>query len=160
MNNQRKSSYNKLIANTIVETIKNGNKIMVCGNGGSAAETQHFVAEMVGKFKHYRRALPFISLTTDTSILTSIGNDFGFKYVFSRQIEALGNEGDILLVLSTSGTSQNCMEAIQVAHKMGIHVIELKRTGTTTSEIQENQLQMIHQICEEVEKAFITPDFI
>ena len=146
---------NKRIAKEIVNAFKNGRKLLICGNGGSAAQSQHLAAELVGRYQHEREALPAISLTTDTSILTAIANDFGFKHIFSRQIQALGNPEDILLILSTSGKSENCLEAMNTAKKMGMKVFELERDGQGTPYIQEMQLVDIHEICKRVEREFI-----
>src|SRR3990167_7729384 len=100
----------------IIDCFERGNKILICGNGGSAAEAQHFSSELVGHFEIKRKALPAIALTTDSSTLTAIGNDDGYENVFSRQVEALGNKGDILFILSTSGKSQNCLKAEVIAY--------------------------------------------
>ncbi|MGC8731555.1 MAG: D-sedoheptulose 7-phosphate isomerase [Halothiobacillaceae bacterium] len=100
-------------------------KLLLCGNGGSAADAQHIAAELVGRFAHTRRGLPAIALTTDSSALTSIGNDFGFDHVFARQVEALAREGDILIGISTSGNSRNVIEAVKVARKLGVTTIGL-----------------------------------
>ena len=145
----------RAIANKIITAFRRGGKLLICGNGGSAAESQHMAAELIGKYLHNRQALPAIALTTDTSILTSIGNDFGFDIVFSRQIEALGNEGDVLLTLSTSGKSMNVILAQKEAEARGMLVIDLPRIGLKTPEIQENQLKLIHKICEYVEREFV-----
>lgn len=109
----------------MIETLRTGGKLLLCGNGGSAADAQHIAAELVGRFAHRRRGLPAIALTTDTSALTSIGNDFGFDHVFSRQVEALAREGDILIGLSTSGNSRNVIEAVKVAREMGVTTVGL-----------------------------------
>lgn len=143
------------IADTIVRAFDKGNKLLICGNGGSAAQAQHMAAELVGKFKHKRKALPAIALTTDSSILTSVSNDLSFGLVFSRQIEALGKKGDVLLTLSTSGESSNILIALAAAQDRGMVVIDLDREGNDTPEIQENHLKMIHKICELVEEAYI-----
>ena len=142
------------IAQQIIDCFKRGNKLIVCGNGGHATQSQHFVAELVGKFEKYRQALPAMALTTDASIMTGIGNDWSFDYVFARQIEALGKKGDILITLSTSGRSPNLMLAQYTAKEMGLDVIEFPRKGKTTAKIQEWQLKMIHDVCRIVEKAF------
>lgn len=152
----------------ILETLKNGNKILICGNGGSAADSQHFAAEIVGRFKLERRGLPAIALTTDTSILTAIGNDYGFEKIFERQVEALGEEGDVLIGISTSGNSENVIRAVNKAKEMGIYTIGLLGKGggklkdivdlalivpsNDTARIQECHLTIYHVICEEVEK--------
>ena len=108
-----------------VKTLKNNGKILICGNGGSAADAQHIAAELSGRFKKERIALAGIALTTDTSALTAIGNDYGYKYIFSRQLEAIGKRGDILIAISTSGNSENVLNAIKSAKKIGIKIITL-----------------------------------
>jgi phosphoheptose isomerase len=112
-------------AKLIITALRSGKKLLICGNGGSAADAQHIAAELVNRFKVNRRALPTIALTTDSSVLTSIGNDLEFKYIFSRQVEALAKKGDVLLVLSTSGDSVNIFEAATSAKKMGVSVIAI-----------------------------------
>jgi D-sedoheptulose 7-phosphate isomerase len=109
----------------VIDTLQKGNKILICGNGGSASDAQHIVAELVGRYKSTRRGLPAIALNTDTSALTAIANDFGYKMVFSRQIEALANSGDLLIVISTSGNSANIIEALGVAREMGCSTLGL-----------------------------------
>ncbi len=127
--------------NLIIETLKEGGKILICGNGGSAADAQHFAAEMVGKYKiENRKGIKAIALTTDTSALTAISNDTGFENVFSRQVSALGEEGDILIVISTSGKSENINRACKTASDMGLKIIYL--TGA------ENP--PVHEICDVV----------
>ena len=145
----------KKIANVIIKAFKSGNKLLICGNGGSAAESQHMAAELIGRYLHERRALPAIALTTDTSILTAVSNDYSFEYVFRRQIEALGSPGDVLLTISTSGRSRNLINASIEAKARKMIVLDLPRKGDTTPAIQENQLKMIHKICEIIEKEFI-----
>jgi D-sedoheptulose 7-phosphate isomerase len=105
--------------------LKAGNKILCCGNGGSAADCQHFAAELVGRFERERPGLPAISLTVDTSALTAIANDYAFDTVFSKQVQALGVKGDMLLALSTSGNSKNCLEAMKAAQARGMSVVAL-----------------------------------
>lgn len=112
-------------ARELTATIESGNKILICGNGGSAADAQHFAAELVGRFEKERASYPAIALTTDSSALTAIGNDYGFDRVFSRQIEGLGRKGDTLIVISTSGNSPNIHEAVQKAASMGMQTIGL-----------------------------------
>lgn len=144
-------------AETIIKAIKEKHCVFVCGNGGSAAQSQHFCAELVGKYKYNRRALPAISLF-DLASLTAIANDFSFSEVFSRQLEALGKEGDILITLSTSGKSKNILEAIKVAKKARMKTISFptnQELGFDTPRTQEIHLEMIHKICELVEKEFI-----
>ena len=157
-------------ASAIAMSLKKGGKLLVCGNGGSAADSQHFAAELVGSYKKERKALPAIALTTDTSTLTSIGNDYGFERVFARQVEALGKKGDVLAALSTSGTSPNILAAIEAAKKQGMHVIGM--TGQSggkmkalcdlcicipspsTPRIQEAHITLIHAICEMIDSEF------
>jgi D-inositol-3-phosphate glycosyltransferase len=148
--------------------LQNGNKILVCGNGGSAAESQHFAAELVGRFEvPYRKALPVISLTADTSILTAWSNDFGYDDVFARQVEALGQKGDVLLCLSTSGTSKNIINALQKGNEIGLECINmLGRDGgaaagygainlivpsQSSARIQEVHLHLVHLLCTLIE---------
>ena len=107
------------------DCLRSGHKILACGNGGSAADAQHLVAELVGRFKAERRALPAIALSADTAILTALGNDYGYERVFARQVEALGARGDVLIAISTSGNSANVVQAAQAAHKLGCTVVVL-----------------------------------
>jgi D-sedoheptulose 7-phosphate isomerase len=113
------------VANRMAETLKRGGKILFCGNGGSAADSQHLAAEFVNRFQRDRRALAAVALTTDTSVLTSIGNDLGFDQVFSRQVEALARPGDLLIAISTSGNSPNVLRAVDAARMLGISTIGL-----------------------------------
>ena len=156
----------------MIEALENGKKIIIAGNGGSAADAQHLAAEFVGRFRTDRKPLSAIALTTDTSILTAISNDYCFSEVFSRQMEAIGNEGDVFLAISTGGESSNILQAINVAFKKKIKVIGL--TGgnhnsqlcnisldlciTTpsldTARIQEAHLFIEHLIIDLVEKNF------
>ena len=154
----------KSAANLCVDALNSGNKILICGNGGSAADSQHIAAELSGRFKNERRALAAVALTTDTSALTAIGNDYGFDYIFSRQVEAIGKRGDILIAISTSGNSKNVINAIKVARKIGIKVItltgkgggEMKSLGdinivipsNDTPRIQEMHIMVGHMICQ------------
>jgi D-sedoheptulose 7-phosphate isomerase len=157
------------MSSLITTALANGNKLLVMGNGGSAADSQHFVAEIVGRFKMERRALPAVALSTDTSILTAIGNDYGFESIFSRQVEALAASGDIVVGLSTSGNSPNVLKALNLAHDLGCRTIGLlgKDGGsikpvcdlalvvptTDTPRIQEGHITIIHIVCDLVEKA-------
>jgi D-sedoheptulose 7-phosphate isomerase len=156
--------------NALTKCLKAGGKILLCGNGGSAADSQHIAAEFIGRFQKERRALPAIALTTDTSALTALGNDYGFDVVFSRQVEALGNKGDVLIGISTSGNSRNVLEAIKAAKARGLVTITL--TGNDggqlaplsdikliapskiTARVQESHITMAHTICELVEEQF------
>lgn len=144
--------------------LEKGRKILICGNGGSAADSQHMAAEFVGRFVKERQSLPALALTVDTSLLTAVGNDYGFDYVFSRQVEGLGQEGDVLIAISTSGNSANVVKAVKTAKEKGIYVIAL--TGENggilakesdlclavpsqvTARIQEMHIMIIHMICE------------
>lgn len=151
------------IAKQIIRAFRGGKKLLIVGNGGSAAQAQHMAAEFVCKFTHKRKPLPAIALTTDTSILTSISNDFDFTEVFKRQVEALGKKGDVLIALSTSGKSKNVLKAIKQARKQGLTVIDLPRQDDflscidkpCTAHIQEFQLHLIHDVCRQVEEAFV-----
>ena len=152
-----------------VEALENGNKIFFMGNGGSAAESQHLAAELVGMFLKSRKALPAIALTTDTSILTAIGNDFGYEQVFSRQIEALANEGDVAIYFSTSGSSKNVVHAMETAFDMKLINIaftgenprdmehfahhSIKIPSSRTPQIQEGHLILGHILCEYIEQS-------
>lgn len=155
-------------AREIARAFKNGNKVLICGNGGSAADSQHFAAEFVNVFSRElnRKALSAIALTTDTSILTSIANDFEFENIFSRQIEAHGKSGDVLIVLTTSGSSKNCLSAVLMAKSLGITSISFTKKGAdislltdisinvpsqNTQHIQECHMLAYHVITEIVE---------
>lgn len=148
----------------------NGDKILVAGNGGSAADASHFATEMVVKYKQVRKGYPAIALNTDGSILTAQGNDFGFESLFSRQVEALGKAGDVFIGITTSGTSKNIFTAMQKAQEMGLKTIGLLGSGGTihtlcdiairipsdhVPRIQEIHTMIIHIISEELEKKFI-----
>jgi len=154
----------------ITDSLKKNNKIIIFGNGGSAADSQHIAAEFIGRFQKERKALAAIALTTDTSILTALGNDYNFDIVFARQIEGLGQKGDVAIGLSTSGNSANVIKAVEKAKAMGIKTISLtgckggKLAPLTdiklivpsdiTARIQESHICMFHAICELVEKNF------
>ncbi|MDR3348924.1 MAG: D-sedoheptulose 7-phosphate isomerase [Acidaminococcales bacterium] len=143
--------------------LKKGNKLLFCGNGGSAADCQHLAAEFVGRFRKERKGLPAVALTTDTSILTAVGNDYGFERIFSRQVEALGVEGDVLFAFSTSGDSPNVLLAAEAARKKGLRVValtggnggKLKAAGeiclnvpaSATARVQEGHMLIGHIIC-------------
>ena len=161
------------IANECLNRLQTGNKLLFAGNGGSAADCQHMAGEYVSRFLIERNGLPAIALTTDTSILTAIGNDYGYEMVFSRQIEALGRKGDLLFVYSTSGNSQNILKAVEIAKKMGISVVGMtglnkgkldtmcdfifKTPSMRTPQVQEGHLIAGHAICALVEKQFFQP---
>ncbi len=152
----------------IAERVKGGNKVLLCGNGGSAADCQHIAAELVGRFNMERRALPAIALTTDTSILTAVANDYSFDRIFERQVEALGQEGDVLIGISTSGNSENVLKAVEKAKEMGILTVGfLGRDGGklagavdhafivksfSTPRIQEVHITLGHVLCDFIEK--------
>lgn len=152
----------------LVETFARGGKLLVMGNGGSAADAQHFVAEIVGRFKMERRGLPAIALSTDTSILTAIGNDYGFDMVFRRQVEALAVAGDLVVGISTSGNSPNVQQALVLAREKGCRTIGLlgKDGGSIknvcdlalivptndTPRVQEGHITIIHIVCDLLEK--------
>ena len=155
-----------------VNALKSGGKLMFVGNGGSAAEAQHFSAEMVGRFLQERKPLPSIALTTDTSAVTAIGNDYGYEHVFSRQVQALGRKGDVLIAMSTSGRSKNIVMAMQAARSAGISTIgltgihprdmveladvSLKVPSSHTPQIQEGHLVLGHLLCGMVEKQLLS----
>jgi D-sedoheptulose 7-phosphate isomerase len=158
------------IAEAFIKALKAGNKILLFGNGGSAADSQHIAAELVSRFRRERKALPAIALTTDTSILTAIGNDYSFDNVFSRQIEALGEPGDVAIGISTSGNSPNVIKAMQTAQQMEMITIGLtgesggalkncvdfcfQAPSQNTPHIQEVHLTVAHAICDIVENEF------
>lgn len=122
-------------ARLIGQAVKGGGKLLICGNGGSAADSQHMAAEMVGRMLQERRPLPAIALTTDTSNLTAIGNDYGYDQVFVRQVQALGRAGDVLVAISTSGNSRNVLSAVEAARQQGVKVISL--TGGSGGKLHE-----------------------
>jgi D-sedoheptulose 7-phosphate isomerase len=113
------------VSDLLVDALKQGNKVLLAGNGGSAADAQHIAAELVGRFAFDRPALPALALSVNSSCVTAIGNDYGFDQVFSRQIEALGRSGDVMIGISTSGNSLNVLRAVEVAKKMGLHTVVL-----------------------------------
>ena len=156
------------IIDTIVHCFQQGNKLLICGNGGSAADAQHVAGEFVNRFRYDHAALPAIALTTDSSILTCIGNDSDFSLIFSRQVEALGKSGDILVGISTSGGSQNVLNALDAAHARGLTTIAftgekgrekmgsrsdlcLVVPSSDTPRIQESHIFLWHFICGRVE---------
>lgn len=157
--------------------LSNGNKILACGNGGSAADCQHFAAELVGRFERERFPLPAIALTTDTSIMTAVGNDYSFRDIFSKQVQAFGQAGDILLAISTSGNSANVLAAVEAALEREMRVVALtgKDGGalaklltdadvhinvphSRTARIQEVHLVAIHCICDGIDVALFGGD--
>jgi D-sedoheptulose 7-phosphate isomerase len=158
------------VADIIVYALRNGNKLILCGNGGSAADAQHIAAELTGRYKTERMSLPGIALTTDTSALTAIGNDYGYEYVFSRQLEGIGKSGDVLIGISTSGNSENIIKAFESAKRMGIKTVGLTgRDGgkmndvadyniiipsDDTPRIQEMHILIGHTICQIIDNSF------
>lgn len=131
-------------AEVIALAFANSKKVLICGNGGSAADSQHFAAEFVNAFSRDldRRALPAIALSTDTSILTSIANDFQFDNVFSRQVEAYGQSGDVLIALTTSGSSRNCLNAIKTGHSRGLKTISFTKEGSQISRLAQISIEV------------------
>jgi D-sedoheptulose 7-phosphate isomerase len=160
----------EIAANLCIDTLKNGGKILIFGNGGSAADAQHIAAELVGRYKVERKGLPAIALTTDTSALTSISNDYGYARVFDRQVEALANKGDVAIGISTGGSSGNVISALKLAKEMGCKTIGLSgRDGgemndvcnvnlivpaEDTPRIQEMHIVIGHTICHLIDHAF------
>lgn len=156
------------VATLIIQAYKNGKKVLIAGNGGSAADAQHIAAELVSKFYNDRPALNAIALTTNTSILTAVGNDYSHEYIFARQIQAYGNENDIYIAISTSGNSKNIIKSIEEAKKQGLKIIGLTGANTCimdeicdsvikipsdkTPIIQESHIMVGHIICGIVEK--------
>jgi len=157
------------IADLVIDTLLHGGRLFFCGNGGSAADAQHLAAEYVVRFRRERRALPAMALTTDTSVLTAGGNDFGFDSVFARQLEALAREGDLLFLHSTSGESENLIRAAEAAHRMGVVTVAFLAKGggrlagvvdralvlptASTARAQEVHLALGHAVCEIVDEA-------
>jgi D-sedoheptulose 7-phosphate isomerase len=164
----------KQVITLCVETFHQGGKILIAGNGGSAADAQHIAAEFVSRFYFDRPALPAIALTTDTSALTAIGNDYGFERLFSRQVEALGKAGDLLIAISTSGNSDNILNGLRSAQRLGIKTLALTSTrdqkmvevsdlriavpSASTPRIQEAHILIGHIICGVVESLMFSRD--
>lgn len=159
-------------ARMLGECIQAGGKVLICGNGGSAGDSQHMATEMVGRMLVERRPLPAIALTTDTSLLTAIANDFGYELVFSKQIEALGKKGDVLIAISTSGKSANVLKAVSAAKARGLKVITLTggeggplkqagdialnvAAGQNSSRIQETHLFAIHSMVDLLDRFYL-----
>jgi D-sedoheptulose 7-phosphate isomerase len=158
------------ITQLIIQCLKDGGKVILCGNGGSAADSQHIAAEFVGRFKIDRNPLPAIALSTNTSILTCLGNDYSYQVIFSRQVQALAKKEDVLIAISTSGRSINVIEAVKTAKSIGLKSIALtgKDGGklakiadvsfivpsNETPRIQESHITIAHIICELVEEQF------
>ncbi|QWD85345.1 phosphoheptose isomerase [Polynucleobacter asymbioticus] len=154
----------------MTDCLRSGGKVMACGNGGSAADAQHFAAELIGRFERERQELAAIALTTDSSILTAVGNDYSYDEIFSKQVRGLGKKGDILIGISTSGNSKNVVKAIEAAKKLGIKIIALTGNdggkiaslldaddihlcapSTRTARIQETHLVLLHALCDGVD---------
>ena len=157
--------------------LSNGNRILACGNGGSAADCQHFASELVGRFERERLPLPAMALTTDSSILTAVSNDYGFGEIFAKQVQAYGQAGDVLLAISTSGTSANVLAAIEAALERDMRVVALTGRGggvvprlltdadvhicvphERTARIQEVHLLVIHCLCDGIDVALFGGD--
>ncbi len=164
-------------AQAMVNALMNGGKILACGNGGSAGDAQHFAAELVGRFERERPGLAAIALTTDSSILTAIANDYDYNQVFVKQVEALGQPGDVLLAISTSGNSGNVLAAIETAHAREMRVValtgkdggkiaqllgegdvEIRVPATRTARIQEVHLLAIHCMCDGIDCSLMGED--
>ncbi|MCC6194195.1 MAG: phosphoheptose isomerase [Burkholderiales bacterium] len=161
-------------ARLLIECLLADGKILACGNGGSAADAQHFAAELVGRFERERPELPAIALTTDTSLLTAVANDYSFEAVFAKQVRGLGAKGDVLLAISTSGNSGNVIAAIEAAHAREMRVVALTGKGggrigellapedvhlcvphSRTARIQEVHLLMIHCLCDAIDATLL-----
>ena len=156
-----------IVAERMIDTLRAGGKILICGNGGSAADAQHFAAELVGRFRRERPGWSAIALTVDASALTSLGNDYGFEQIFARQVQALGRPGDILVALSTSGRSKNVLAAVEVANALQMRTVGLTGEGASplgtmvshhlpipsanTTYIQQGHMAVIHVLCELIE---------
>lgn len=154
----------------VIKSLENGGKLLICGNGGSAVDAQHLAGEFIGRFRRERDALPAIALTANTATITAIANDYGYEYIFSRQIEALGKKGDVLLAISTSGNSPNVLRAVKSSKKAGIRVISftgenggklagdadvaVRASSFETSHAQEVLLIAGHALCNAVEEHF------
>ena len=161
----------EIAANICIDCLKNGNKILIIGNGGSAADAQHIAAEIVGRYKTERKGLPAIALTTDTSVITSISNDYGYSSVFNRQIEALAKKDDVVIGISTGGSSSNVVSALKIAKSLDCRVIGLSGkdggefnqicdinlvvSSDDTPRIQEIHILIGHIICNLIDQAFI-----
>jgi D-sedoheptulose 7-phosphate isomerase len=163
-------------AGLFAQSLKAGGKVLACGNGGSAADAQHFAAELVNRFERERPPLAAVALTTDTSTLTSIANDYAYQQVFSKQLRALGRKGDVLLAISTSGNSASVVDAVQAAHEIGVHVVALTGAGggkvvaaldprdisicvphKVTARIQEVHLLVLHCLCDAIDHELFGP---
>lgn len=165
------------VSQYLIETLLNERKILVCGNGGSAADAQHFSAELIGRFDRERPGLAAIALTADTALLTALSNDYDYTQVFARQIQALGHAGDALIVISTSGQSRNILHAIEAAHERDLRVIAITGKGggwipehlrdndfhlcvphKITARIQETHMLMLHCLCDAIDCTLLGED--
>jgi len=163
-------------AKLIAESLKNHGKVLTCGNGGSAADAQHFSSELLNRFERERKGLAAVALTTDSSTLTSIANDYAYEQVFSKQVLALGNQNDVLLAITTSGNSGNVSAAITAAHEIGMSVvtlsgkdggkiptslkdqdIEIRVPSQSTARIQEVHLLVLHCLCDLIDRQIFDP---
>jgi len=160
------------VGTRLVLALRAGHKLLVFGNGGSAADAQHFAAELVGRYLKNRRGLPVLALTTDPSIMTAVGNDLGFEQVFARQVEAHGQAGDVAIAISTSGRSANVLAALRCARERGLATVGLTGNGggqvralvdhlidvpsADTPRVQEVHAMVVHILCELVEEAFVS----
>jgi len=158
------------VASVLISALENGGCLLVCGNGGSAADAQHIATEITGRFMRERKAMPAIALTTDTSALTAIGNDFGFEQIFARQVEALATPGDVFVGLTTSGNSPNVIEALRAAEECGCQTVVLSGRGggrvkdlaehciiipsDYTPHIQEMHITIGHILCDLIDRHF------
>jgi D-sedoheptulose 7-phosphate isomerase len=164
------------IARAMTTTLRGGGKLLWCGNGGSASDSQHLAAEIVGRYRRERCGLPSIALTTDTSILTAVGNDYGFNAIFARQVEALGRAGDMLVGISTSGNSGNVVAALEAAHSRNLVTVAFTGAGggklapladilfavnsRDTARIQEAHILAGHMLCDWIELDLIHAPFV
>ncbi len=164
---QKSAPYLREVAKVIASSLSKGGKVLLCGNGGSAADAQHMAGELVGRFNMERDPLPAIALTTDTSILTAVANDYSFEEVFGRQVKALGKKGDVLVAFSTSGRSKNVLHALEVARDKGLITVGITGKGggdmvhkcdyilcvpsESTPLIQEVHITIVHLLCQLVE---------
>ena len=164
-------------AQRLTRCLLDGRKILACGNGGSAADCQHFAAELINRFERERQPLPAIALTTDSSILTSVANDYDYHEVFAKQVSALGQPGDVLIAISTSGNSPNVCRAISMAHDRGLTVValtgrdgggmaplleggdvEIRIPGKSTARIQETHILVLHCLCDLIDAHLLGPE--
>ena len=165
----------EIAANLCINSLKSGGKILIFGNGGSAADAQHIAAELVGRYKTERIGLPAMALTTDTSALTAIGNDYGYDRIFNRQVEALANKGDVIIGISTGGSSGNVISGLKLAKELGCKTVGFSGRGggdmntlcdinlvvpaEDTARIQEMHIVIGHTICHLIDQAFIDENY-